>query len=89
MVEFNMSFIDKENEKIYAAWMKKWNINQNTSELTCMSEFILAKKDEGESLKRNFIIYLVNCFFSKSKNHHYNKFDLKYVKDVNWIPSLG
>ncbi|KAJ8421447.1 hypothetical protein Cgig2_013881 [Carnegiea gigantea] len=32
-------------------------------ELTRMPEFILTKKDGGESFKRNFIIYLVNCSF--------------------------
>ncbi|KAJ8425614.1 hypothetical protein Cgig2_005293 [Carnegiea gigantea] len=35
-------------------------------------EFIPAKKDGGESFKRNFIIYLVNCIFSGQKNHYCN-----------------
>ncbi|KAJ8420267.1 hypothetical protein Cgig2_004592 [Carnegiea gigantea] len=50
-----------------------------------MSEFILAKKDGGESFNRN----LVNCFFSGPKNRYYSKSILKYVKDVSQITSLG
>ena len=53
-----------------------------------MSKFILAKKDGGEGFKRNFAIYLVNYFFSKSKNRCCSKFVLKYMKDVNRIASL-
>ncbi|KAJ8431061.1 LOW QUALITY PROTEIN: hypothetical protein Cgig2_027116 [Carnegiea gigantea] len=58
IVEFNKSFIDEEYDEVHTTWMKEWNINQNTLELTHMSQFILAKKDGGESCKRNFIIYL-------------------------------
>ncbi|KAJ8422303.1 hypothetical protein Cgig2_014528 [Carnegiea gigantea] len=63
-------------------------VQQNAPKLTRMSEFILAKKDGGESFKRNFIIHLVNCFFSGSKNHYCSKSILKYVKHVSQIPSL-
>ncbi|KAJ8423828.1 hypothetical protein Cgig2_017391 [Carnegiea gigantea] len=53
-----------------------------------MLEFILAQKDGGESFGRNFIIYLVNCFLSGSKNRYYSMSFLKYVKHVNQITSL-
>ncbi|KAJ8430763.1 hypothetical protein Cgig2_009068 [Carnegiea gigantea] len=53
-----------------------------------MPEFILAEKDGGGSFKRNFIIYLVNYFFSGPKNCYCNKSILKYVKDVRQIASL-
>ncbi|KAJ8445639.1 hypothetical protein Cgig2_018580 [Carnegiea gigantea] len=54
---------------------------RNAPELTRMPEFILAQKDGGESSKRNFIIYLVNCFFSGPKNCYRSKSILKYLKD--------
>ncbi|KAJ8426636.1 hypothetical protein Cgig2_020572 [Carnegiea gigantea] len=41
-----------------------------------------------ESFKRNFIIYLVNCFFNGSKNRCCSKSLLIYIKNVNWIASL-
>ncbi|KAJ8420955.1 hypothetical protein Cgig2_025809 [Carnegiea gigantea] len=53
-----------------------------------MSKFILAEKDKGESFKRNFIVHLVNCFFSGPKNRYCSKSILKYVKDVSQIASL-
>ncbi|KAJ8436154.1 hypothetical protein Cgig2_029766 [Carnegiea gigantea] len=53
-----------------------------------MLEFILAQKDGGESFKRNFIIYLVNCFFSGPKSLYYSKSILIYLKDVSQIASL-
>jgi len=53
-----------------------------------MPEFILTEKGGGESFKRNFILYLVNCFFNRPKNRYYNKSILKYVKDVSHIASL-
>ncbi|KAJ8429513.1 LOW QUALITY PROTEIN: hypothetical protein Cgig2_016245 [Carnegiea gigantea] len=56
--------------------------------LTRMPEFILAKKYGGKSFKGNFIIYLVNYFFSGSKNCYCGKSILKYVKDVNQIAFL-
>ena len=62
-----MSSIALEYKEVHAVWMKEWSIHQYTSELTCMPDFILAKKDVGGSFKRNFIIYLVNYFFSASK----------------------
>ncbi|KAJ8434777.1 LOW QUALITY PROTEIN: hypothetical protein Cgig2_003105 [Carnegiea gigantea] len=52
-------------------------------ELNRTPEFILAKKEGGKSLKKNFIIYLVNCFFSRLKNCCCNNSILKYVKNVN------
>ncbi|KAJ8421699.1 LOW QUALITY PROTEIN: hypothetical protein Cgig2_002596 [Carnegiea gigantea] len=42
----------------------------------------------GESFKRNFIIYLVNCFFNGPKNRYCSKSILKYHKNVSQIPSL-
>ncbi|KAJ8419722.1 hypothetical protein Cgig2_020783 [Carnegiea gigantea] len=53
-----------------------------------MPEFILTKKDRDKSFERNFIIYLVNCIFSRPKNHYCSKSMLKYVKDVSQIASL-
>ncbi|KAJ8430653.1 LOW QUALITY PROTEIN: hypothetical protein Cgig2_000644 [Carnegiea gigantea] len=61
--------------------LQEWKINQNAPELTHMPKFILAKKDGGESFKRNFIIYLMNYFFSGSKNRYCSNSVLKYVKD--------
>ncbi|KAJ8439956.1 hypothetical protein Cgig2_013583 [Carnegiea gigantea] len=81
IVEITKSSTDEVYHEVHAAWLKEWKINQNTLELTCMSEFILAKKDRGESFKRNFIICLVNCFFSGLKNRYCSKFVLKYMKD--------
>ncbi|KAJ8428621.1 hypothetical protein Cgig2_009147 [Carnegiea gigantea] len=87
ITEITKSSTDEEYDEINAAWLKEWKIEQNAAELTRMPEFILAKKDGGESFKRNFIIYLVNCFFSRLKNRYYNK-SMKNVKDVSQIASL-
>ncbi|KAJ8426826.1 LOW QUALITY PROTEIN: hypothetical protein Cgig2_022607 [Carnegiea gigantea] len=53
-----------------------------------MTRVHFGPKDGGESFKRNFIIYLVNCFFSKPKNCYSSKSISKYLKDVSQITSL-
>ncbi|KAJ8420269.1 hypothetical protein Cgig2_004594 [Carnegiea gigantea] len=58
IMEITKSVTDKEYDEVHVAWVKKWNIDHNTAELTRILEFILAKKDRGEGSKRNFIIYL-------------------------------
>ncbi|KAJ8425629.1 hypothetical protein Cgig2_024284 [Carnegiea gigantea] len=88
IMEITKSSMDKEYDEVRATWVKEWKIEQNASELTCMPEFSLAKKDKGESFKRNFIIYLVTFHFSGPKNSYCSKSILKYVKDVNQIASL-
>ncbi|KAJ8419744.1 hypothetical protein Cgig2_027326 [Carnegiea gigantea] len=64
-------------------------LQKNALELTQMLEFILVRKDRGESFKKNFNIYLVNCFFNGPKNHYCRKSILKYLKDVSLIASLN
>ncbi|KAJ8421665.1 hypothetical protein Cgig2_007970 [Carnegiea gigantea] len=75
IIKITKSSIDEEYDK-------------NVVKLISILEFILVKKDRGKSFKRNFITFLVNCFFSKSKNYYCSKSVLKYVKDVNQIASL-
>ncbi|KAJ8430761.1 hypothetical protein Cgig2_009066 [Carnegiea gigantea] len=86
IMESSRSSTDEEYDEVHATWVKEWKIEHATLELT--PEFILAKKDSGKSFKRNFIIYLVNCFFSGPTNRYCSKSILKYVKDVNHIASL-
>ncbi|KAJ8425103.1 LOW QUALITY PROTEIN: hypothetical protein Cgig2_032216 [Carnegiea gigantea] len=81
IIEITKSSMDKEYDEVHAVWVKEWKIKHNAPELTHMPEFILAKKDGSESFKRNFIIYLVNGFFSGPKNHYCSKVILKYIKD--------
>ena len=88
MMENSRSSTDEEYDKVHVAWLKEWEIERVALELSCMPKFILAKKDGGESFKRNFIIYLVNCFFKRPKNRCCSKSILKYVKDVNQITFL-
>ncbi|KAJ8419596.1 hypothetical protein Cgig2_013232 [Carnegiea gigantea] len=65
-------WVDDEYDELHNAWLKEWKLQKNAPELTQMPEFILAQKDGGKSFKRNFIIYLVNSFFSRSKNRYYS-----------------
>ncbi|KAJ8423748.1 hypothetical protein Cgig2_031338 [Carnegiea gigantea] len=88
ITEITKSSMDDEYDEVHAGWQKEWKLQKNAPELTRMPEFIRSQKDEGESFKRNFIIYLVNCFFSEAKNRYYSKPILKYLKDVSQIPSL-
>ncbi|KAJ8421106.1 hypothetical protein Cgig2_028804 [Carnegiea gigantea] len=74
---------------VHIALMKEREIDQNNMKLTRMPDFILGKTDGRESCERNFIIYLVNYFFSGLKKHYCNKSFLKNVKDVNLIASLN
>ncbi|KAJ8423413.1 LOW QUALITY PROTEIN: hypothetical protein Cgig2_020950 [Carnegiea gigantea] len=83
IIEITKSSMDEEYDEVDAESLKEWKLQKNTLQLTRMPEFILAEKDGGKSFKRNFIIYLVNCFFSKPKNSEYNKSILKYVKDLD------
>ncbi|KAJ8419595.1 LOW QUALITY PROTEIN: hypothetical protein Cgig2_013231 [Carnegiea gigantea] len=46
----------------------------------------MAKKDSGESFKRNFMIYLLNCFFRGTKHRYCNH--PQNIKDVDQIASL-
>ncbi|KAJ8419720.1 hypothetical protein Cgig2_020781 [Carnegiea gigantea] len=88
IMEITKSSTDEKYNEMHAAWVKQWKIEHTAPKLTCMPEFFLAKKDGGKGFKRNFIIYLLNCFFSGPKNSYYSKSILKYVKDVNQIASL-
>ncbi|KAJ8431501.1 hypothetical protein Cgig2_003250 [Carnegiea gigantea] len=88
IVQISKSSTNEEYEHVHTVWMKEWNIDQKTSELTRIMDFILSNKDGGGSFWRNFIIYMVNCFFSGSKNCYYSKSFLQNVKDVNQIVSL-
>ncbi|KAJ8420848.1 hypothetical protein Cgig2_023137 [Carnegiea gigantea] len=45
ITEITESSTDEEYDEVCAAWLKEWKIEQNASELTQMSEFILAKGD--------------------------------------------
>ncbi|KAJ8434369.1 hypothetical protein Cgig2_031615 [Carnegiea gigantea] len=81
IIEITESSMDDE-------YNEEWKLQKNASELTRMPEFILSPQKWGESFNRNFIIYLVNCFFSGPKNRYCNKSILKYLKDVSQIPSL-
>ncbi|KAJ8439651.1 hypothetical protein Cgig2_021663 [Carnegiea gigantea] len=58
IMEITRSSTDREYDEVHAAW----KIEHNAPELTRMPKFILAKKDGGDSFKRNFFIYLVNSF---------------------------
>ncbi|KAJ8427418.1 hypothetical protein Cgig2_013662 [Carnegiea gigantea] len=64
IIESSRPSTNQEYDKVHTAWVREWKIKHAASKLTHMSEFILAKKDDGESFKRNFIIYLVNYVFS-------------------------
>ncbi|KAJ8422523.1 LOW QUALITY PROTEIN: hypothetical protein Cgig2_002552 [Carnegiea gigantea] len=79
IIEITKSSTDEEYDKVYAVWLKEWKLQKNAPKLTRMWEFILAEKEGGESFKRNIIIYLVDCFFCRPKNHYYSKLILKYV----------
>ncbi|KAJ8444790.1 hypothetical protein Cgig2_032115 [Carnegiea gigantea] len=81
--------LNEEYDEVYAAWLKKWEIDQNPPKLTHMPEFILAKKDSGESFKRNFVIYFVNGFFSGMQNSYFSKSVMKYVTAENQIAFVG
>ncbi|KAJ8442716.1 hypothetical protein Cgig2_011636 [Carnegiea gigantea] len=89
IIEINKSLMDEEYYEVHAAWLKEWKLQKNAPKLTPMPEFIMSEKDGGESFKRNFIIYLVNCFFSGAKNRYCSKSILKYVKNVSQIASLN
>jgi len=80
--------MDDKYDEVHATWLKEWKLQKNAPELTRMLKFILAEKDEGESFKRNFTTYSVNCFFNGPKNRYYSKSILKYLKDVSQITSL-
>ncbi|KAJ8424214.1 hypothetical protein Cgig2_033098 [Carnegiea gigantea] len=88
IMKSSMSSTDEEYDEVHAAWAKEWKIEHTAPELIRMLEFILAKKDKGESFKRNFIIYLVNCCFNGPKNRYCRKSILKFIKDINQIASL-
>jgi len=80
IIEITKSTTDEQYDEMHAVWLKEWKIQQNAPELTRIPEFIMAKKDGGESFKRNFIIYLVSSSFSGPKNRYCSKSILKFVK---------
>ncbi|KAJ8425870.1 hypothetical protein Cgig2_028215 [Carnegiea gigantea] len=88
IMKITKSYTDEEYDEVHTAWLKKWKMEQNALKRIRMLEFILAKKDGGESFKRNFIVYLVNYFFTGPKNRYCSKSILKYVKDIRHIVSL-
>ena len=61
---------DATYNQVLDAWRKDWNLKDGTPKLNQMPQYILRHADAGESFKRNFVMYMVSCFFNGSKNVH-------------------
>ncbi|KAJ8427170.1 hypothetical protein Cgig2_024702 [Carnegiea gigantea] len=59
---------DAKYNKVLDAWRKDWNLQDGTPKLSLMPQYILSQTNAGESFKRNFVMYMVSCFFNGSKN---------------------
>ncbi|KAJ8434083.1 hypothetical protein Cgig2_030518 [Carnegiea gigantea] len=44
------------------------NLPDGTPKLSQMPQYILSQTDAGKSFKRNFVLYMVSCFFNGLKN---------------------
>ena len=55
---------DAKYNEVLDAWRKNWNLQDGTPKLSQMPQYILSQTDAAESFKRNFVMYLVSCFFN-------------------------
>ena len=53
-----------------------------------MPQYILSQTNARESFKRNFVMYMVSCFFNGSKNIHFSPYFAKNVAHVEDIASI-
>ena len=53
-----------------------------------MPQYILSQTDAEESFKRNFVLYMVSCFFNDSKNVHCTTYFAKNVASVEDIATI-
>ncbi|KAJ8421006.1 LOW QUALITY PROTEIN: hypothetical protein Cgig2_028060 [Carnegiea gigantea] len=74
------SFLKVDRNQILGKF-SKWLVDSFDPYTICLS--LLDGQTRGESFKRNFIIYLVNCFFNGSNNHCCSKSLLKYIASLN------
>ncbi|KAJ8429061.1 hypothetical protein Cgig2_025050 [Carnegiea gigantea] len=58
---------DTKYNEVLLAWRKEWNLQDGTPKLSHMPQYILSQADVGESFKRNFVLYMVSCFFLRFK----------------------
>ena len=61
---------DAKYNEVLGAWRKYWNPQDETSKLSQITQHIFNQTDAEESFKRNFVLYMVSCFFNGSKNVH-------------------
>ncbi|KAJ8444771.1 hypothetical protein Cgig2_011733 [Carnegiea gigantea] len=59
---------DAKYNEVLDAWRKDRNSQDEAPKLSQMPQYILSQADAEESFKRNFIMYMVSCFFNGSKN---------------------
>ncbi|KAJ8425283.1 hypothetical protein Cgig2_025824 [Carnegiea gigantea] len=74
--------------QVLDAWRKDWNLQDGTPKLTQMPQYILSKINVEESFKRNFVLYMISCFFNGSKNVHCSPYFAKNVAHVEDIASI-
>ena len=79
---------DVKYNEVLAAWRKEWNLQDGTTKLSQMPQYILSQTDAGESFKRNFVLYMVSCFFNGSKNVHCAPYFVKNVANVEDIATI-
>ncbi|KAJ8422173.1 hypothetical protein Cgig2_026450 [Carnegiea gigantea] len=76
---------DATYNEVFDAWRKDSNLQDGTPKQSQMPQHILSQTDAWESFKRNFVMYMVSCFFNGSKNIHYSPYfamNVAYVGDI-------
>ncbi|KAJ8421727.1 LOW QUALITY PROTEIN: hypothetical protein Cgig2_024260 [Carnegiea gigantea] len=79
---------DLDYNVVISTWRKEWNLRDETPLLDKMLDYILKLTDAGESFKRNFILYMVSCFFNGSKNPHFASYFAKNAANVEEILAI-
>ncbi|KAJ8434076.1 hypothetical protein Cgig2_007591 [Carnegiea gigantea] len=79
---------DATYNQVLDAWRRDWNLQDRTPKLSQMPQYILSQTDIGESFKRNFVMYMISCFFNGSKNVHCSPYFAKNEAHVEDIASI-
>jgi len=79
---------DAKYNKVFSAWIKEWSLQDGNPKLSQMPHYILSQADAGESFKRNFVLYMVSCFFNGLKNVDCAQYFAKNVANVEDIATI-
>ena len=74
---------------VISKWRKEQNLEDGTTKLSKMLQYILNQTDVGESFEKNFVLYVVSCFFNGLKNIYCASYFVQNIANVEDIAIIN